>query len=260
MRRSTPVVPAASEAAKVPATITAIFWVTKLLTTAAGETISDGMVHAMAPVIAVTIGFVALLATMALQFRSPRYVPWTYWLAATMVSVFGTMAADVTHVALGVPYVVSTLTFAVVLALVFLVWNRREGTLSIHSIVTTGREAFYWVAILLTFALGTSVGDQVSEQFDLGYLTALWIFAAIIGAIVILHFAFHLNAILSFWLAYIMTRPLGASIGDWLSQSKDDGGLGLGTTNTSLIFLALILALVVYLTISKADRTPPDAT
>ena len=116
------------------------------------------------------------------------------------------------------------------------------------------------MAILLTFALGTSVGDQVSEQFDLGYLTALWIFAAIIGAIVILHFAFHLNAILSFWLAYIMTRPLGASIGDWLSQSKDDGGLGLGTTNTSLIFLALILALVVYLTISKADRTPPDAT
>ena len=245
MRRSTPVVPAASEAAKVPATITAIFWVTKLLTTAAGETISDGMVHAMAPVIAVTIGFVALLATMALQFRSPRYVPWTYWLAATMVSVFGTMAADVTHVALGVPYVVSTLTFAVVLALVFLVWNRREGTLSIHSITTPSREAFYWLVVVTTFALGTAAGDFTAIALHLGYLASGLLFTAIFLVPALGYWKLHWNGIFAFWFAYIFTRPVGASFADWLEKPRHAGGLDLGHPLVGGVLVAGIVVAVI---------------
>jgi hypothetical protein len=246
---------------KVPE-VTLWFWIIKILCTTVGETFSDYLSDTVGWGLTNTsyVMGAALLVVLAIQFSLKRYVPLVYWLAVVLISVVGTNITDNLTDNFGVSLAETTTIFAILLIAWFILWHTVEGTLSIHSIVTTGREAFYWVVILLTFALGTSVGDQVSEQFDLGYLTALWIFAAIIGAIVILHYAFHLNAILSFWLAYIMTRPLGASIGDWLSQAKDDGGLGLGTTNTSLIFLALILALVVYLTISKADRTPPDVT
>ena len=246
---------------KVPE-VTLWFWIIKVLATTVGETFADYLNETLGWGLSKTtyvMGALLILALVA-QFIVRRYIPVVYWLAVVLLSVVGTLITDNLTDNFGVSLAETTTIFAILLIAWFILWHTVEGTLSIHSIVTTGREAFYWVAILLTFALGTSVGDQVSEQFDLGYLTALWIFAAIIGAIVILHYAFHLNAILSFWLAYIMTRPLGASIGDWLSQAKDDGGLGLGTTNTSLIFLALILALVVYLTISKADRTPPDVT
>jgi uncharacterized membrane-anchored protein len=234
----------ATEAAKVPATITAIFWATKLLTTAAGETISDGMVHAMAPVLAVAIGFVALVAAMVVQFRAPRYVPWTYWLAATMVSVFGTMAADVIHVALGVPYVVSTVTFALVLALVFVVWSRREGTLSIHSITTPAREAFYWLVVITTFALGTAAGDLTAIAFKLGYLTSGLLFTIVFLIPALGYWKLHWNGVFAFWFAYILTRPVGASFADWLEKPRNAGGLDLGHALVGGVLVAGIVGAV----------------
>lgn len=245
MRSRTALVDQATEAAKVPATITAIFWVTKLLTTAAGETISDGMVHAMAPVLAVGIGFVALVAAMAVQFRSTRYVPWIYWLAATMVSVFGTMAADVTHVALGVPYVVSMTTFAVVLGLVFLVWSRREGTLSIHSITNPRREAFYWLAVITTFALGTAAGDFTAIALKLGYLASGLLFSVVFLIPAVGYWKLGWNGIFAFWFAYIFTRPVGASFADWLEKPHSAGGLDLGHPLVGGILVAGIVAAVV---------------
>jgi uncharacterized membrane-anchored protein len=159
---------------------------------------------------------------------------------------------------LGVPLAATTAVFAVALAITFAVWYNSEGTLSIHSIITTRREAWYWLAILFTFALGTAAGDLVAETFSLGYLVSAVIFAGVIGLVAIAHYVFHLNAVLSFWIAYILTRPLGASIGDYLSQAPADGGLGLGTTGTSALFLVAILALVSYLTVSRKDLLPAE--
>ena len=228
MDRSEPGVLERIEATKVPATITAIFWVTKLLTTAAGETVSDWMVHAIAPVLAVGIGFIALAVALAVQFRSTRYVPWIYWLAASMVAVFGTMAADVTHVAFHVPYVASTLTFALVLTGVFLVWNRCEGTLSIHSITSPRREAFYWLAVITTFALGTAAGDFTAIALKLGYLASGLLFTAIFLVPAIGYWKFRWNGVFAFWFAYVFTRPVGASFADWLEKPQHAGGLDLG--------------------------------
>lgn len=246
---------------KVPE-VTLWFWIIKVLCTTVGETFSDYL--------SVTRGWgltntsyvmgAALLMVLAVQFALRRYVAGVYWLAVVLISVVGTNITDNMTDNFGVSLPETTTIFSVLLIGWFILWHTTEGTLSIHSITTTRREFFYWVAILLTFALGTSVGDQVAERWDLGYLTAMWIFAAIIGAIVVARYAFRLNAILSFWLAYIMTRPLGASIGDYLSQPKDDGGLGWGTTTTSIVFLALILATVVYLSVSTVDRTPEAGT
>ena len=157
-----------------------------------------------------------------------------------------------------VPLTTSTAVFTVVLAAVLAIWYAIERTLSIHTIVTSRREGFYWLAILFTFALGTAAGDLVAEQYQLGYGVSAALFGAVIAAITVAHFRFGLNAVLAFWLAYILTRPLGASIGDWLSQPADNGGLGLGATNTSYLFLACILALVSWLTVTKRDRTPPE--
>ncbi|HEV7188333.1 MAG TPA: hypothetical protein VGN28_10610, partial [Blastococcus sp.] len=162
-----------------------------------------------------------------------------YWLTVVLISVVGTLLTDNLTDVLGVRLLTSTIVFAVALGLTFLVWYRTERTLSIHSVVTRRREAFYWLATLLTFALGTAVGDLVDEKF---------------GAIAVSHLVFRANAVLTFWLAYILTRPLGASLGDGLSQQKSDGGLGLGTTWTSLLFLAAILAVVTYLAVTKRDQ------
>jgi uncharacterized membrane-anchored protein len=179
-------------------------------------------------------------------------VPGIYWLAVVLISVVGTLVSD-NLVENGVTLEATTIGFSVALIAVFATWYAFERTLSVHTIYTTRREAFYWLAILFTFALGTSAGDFLSEQLELGYLAALGIFAGAIVVVAVLHFGLKLNAILSFWLAYILTRPLGASIGDYLASPTSEGGLGLGTNSTSVIFLSTILALVVFLAISKRD-------
>jgi uncharacterized membrane-anchored protein len=202
----------------------------------------------------------ALLAVLLLiQFRLRRYLPAIYWSVVVVVSVFGTLITDNLTDLHNLPLTTSTTVFAVILAVIFAAWYATERTLSIHSIVTTRREAFYWLAILFTFALGTAAGDLVAEKFDVGYALSIGLWGAIIALITLAWFVLKANPILTFWLAYIMTRPLGASIGDEMSQSSHKyGGLGLGTTDTSYIFLGSILALVIYLTITKRDQTPPE--
>jgi uncharacterized membrane-anchored protein len=245
---------------KVPE-ITFWFWVIKIMCTTVGETAADYLnVNLSFGLTNTTYVTGALLAVLLLvQFRLRRYVPIVYWAVVVVISVFGTLITDNMTDARNVPLATSTVVFAGILALVFSVWYAVERTLSIHSIVTTRREAFYWLAILFTFALGTAAGDLVAERFDIGYALSILIFAAIIGAIAFAHYVLKVNAVLMFWLAYIMTRPLGASIGDEMSQRGHRyGGLGLGTTGTSYIFLGCILALVIYLSITKRDVTSPE--
>lgn len=228
---------------KVPE-ITGLFWAAKVLTTGMGETTSDFLVHNVDPVVALGLGGVGLAASLALQFAVRRYIPWVYWLAVVMVSIFGTMAADAVHVVLGVPYVVSALVFLGVLSGVFFLWFRSERTLSIHSIDTRPREVFYWAAVLATFALGTAAGDLTAYSLNLGYLVSGVMFAAMI-ALAGLGFSLgRLAAIPAFWSVYILTRPLGASFADWTAMSSERGGLGWGTGSVSLGLAACITALV----------------
>jgi uncharacterized membrane-anchored protein len=242
---------------KVPE-VTIYFWVIKIMCTTVGETAADYLnVNLGFGLTNTTYMSAALLtAILAVQFRLRRYVPGVYWAVVVVISVFGTLITDNMSDHYHVPLTTSTPIFAAVLAVVFGVWYAFERTLSIHTIFTTRREAFYWLAILFTFALGTAAGDLSAEKFSLGYGVSILIFGGMIAAVAIGHYAFKLNAVLAFWLAYILTRPLGASIGDWMSQhSKKYGGLGLGTTGTSYIFLACILALVTYLSLTRRDVT-----
>jgi uncharacterized membrane-anchored protein len=241
---------------KVPE-VTAFFWIVKALTTAMGESTSDFLVHAMIPQIAVVLGGIAFAVALYLQFSKDRYVPWAYWLAVAMVGVFGTMCADVLHVGFGIPYVASTIFFAIALFVVFRTWYRSEGTLSIHSIRTPRRELFYWAAVLATFALGTAAGDFTAVTLGLGYFASALLFAVVIAIPALGYFRFGMNSILAFWFAYVVTRPLGASIADWLGKSSESGGLGLGTGPVSLVFAAMIAAFVYYLSRSRID-TPAD--
>jgi uncharacterized membrane-anchored protein len=241
---------------KVPE-VTAFFWIVKALTTAMGESTSDFLVHTLVPEVAVVLGAIAFTIALYLQFTKDRYVPWAYWLAVAMVGVFGTMAADVLHVGLGVPYVASTIFYAIVLALVFRTWYRSEGTLSIHSITMPRRELFYWAAVLATFALGTAAGDLTAVTLNLGYFGSILLFAAIIAVPAFGYFRFGWNPVLSFWFAYVMTRPLGASVADWLAVSHARGGLDLGPGPVSLAFAAAIAAFVHYLSKTGKD-TPSD--
>ena len=231
---------------KVPE-VTLYFWIIKVLCTTVGETAADFLNTNLGMGLANTTYVMAalLIATLVFQFRSRKYVPGIYWLAVVLISVVGTLFSDNLVDGYGIALQTTTIAFGVILAAIFAAWYASERTLSIHTIVTTRREAFYWLAILFTFALGTSAGDLASEQLNLGYLNSVFIFAALIGIVAVAHLRFRLNAVLSFWIAYILTRPLGASIGDYMSQTRGDGGLGLGTTGTSAIFLATILALVV---------------
>jgi uncharacterized membrane-anchored protein len=245
-----------SHLSKVPE-VTAFFWIVKALTTAMGESTSDFLVHTLVPEIAVVLGGIAFVAALWAQLGKDRYVPWAYWLAVAMVGVFGTMAADVLHVGLGVPYVASTVFYAVVLALVFRTWYRSEGTLSIHSIRTPRRECFYWAAVLATFALGTAAGDFTAVSLGLGYFGSILFFAAVIAVPALGYFRLDWNPILSFWFAYVVTRPLGASVADWLSVSHARGGLALGTGPVSLVFAAAIAGFVYFLSRSGRD-TPAD--
>ena len=233
--------------------VTALFWVIKGLSTAMGESTSDFLVHAMPPVAAVLLGFVAFTAALLLQFRVARYYAPAYWLAVVMVGTFGTMAADVLHVGLGVPYPVSSLLFAVGLAAVFVLWRRTEGTLSIHSVDTPRRELFYWAAVVATFAMGTALGDFTAYTLHLGYFPSALIFAAFIAVPAVGFRWLRWNAVFSFWFAYVLTRPLGASIADGLAKPASSKGLGLGSGLVALGFGLVIVALVAYLTVSEAD-------
>jgi len=241
---------------KVPE-VTAYFWIVKALTTAMGESTSDFLVHALVPEVAVVLGGIAFAVALYLQFSKDRYVPWAYWLAVAMVGVFGTMAADVLHVGLGVPYIASTIFYAIVLAAVFRIWYASEGTLSIHSITTPRRELFYWAAVLATFALGTAAGDLTAVTLGVGFFGSIVLFAAIIAIPAFGNFRLEWNPIFSFWFAYVVTRPLGASFADWLAVSHVRGGLALGTGPVSLVLAAAIAAFVYHLARTGKD-TPAD--
>ncbi len=233
--------------------ILVVFWVIKGLSTALGESASDFLVHAMAPELAVVLGFAGFVGALLLQFAMARYVAWTYWLAVVMVGIFGTMAADVLHVGLGVPYTGSTILYAVVLTFVFVAWQRTEQTLSIHTIDTARREAFYWTAVGATFAMGTALGDFTAYTLHLGYFPSAALFAAIILIPAVGYRWLRWNAVFCFWFAYVMTRPLGASIADGLAKPKAVSGLGLGNGPVLLALGVLILVLVTYLAITRID-------
>lgn len=237
--------------------VTAYFWAIKALSTAMGESTSDYLVHAMAPELAVLLGFVGFVIALALQFSRRRYVAWAYWLAVVGVGVFGTMAADVLHVGFGVPYIASTVLYGIVLVAVFVSWQRTEKTLSIHSINTDRREAFYWAAVVATFAMGTALGDLTAVTLNLGYLASGLLFAGVIAVPALGYWRLGWNPILCFWVAYVATRPLGASFADWMGKPQSAGGLGWGDGTVALILTFAIVCLVAFLTITRRDVQAP---
>jgi uncharacterized membrane-anchored protein len=238
--------------------ITIYFWVIKALSTAMGEATSGYLVHAIDPVVAVALGFVGFCAALALQFSMRRYVAWTYWLAVVGVGVFGTMAADVLHVRFGVAYAASTVFYGVVLLAVFIAWQRTEGTLSIHTVDTPRREAFYWAVVVATFAMGTALGDLTATTFHLGYFGSGLLFAGVIAIPAVGYWRLGWNAIFSFWFAYVATRPLGASFADWMGKPQSVGGLGWGEGPVALALSVAILCLVAYLAITRRDLQRVD--
>ena len=229
------------------------FWVIKALSTALGESTSDYLVHAMAAPLAVLLGFGAFVVALLLQLRQGRYVPWSYWLAVVMVGIFGTMAADVLHVALKVPYAATTVLYAAVLVAVFWTWDKTERTLSIHSIDTPRRELFYWAAVMATFAMGTALGDFTAHTVGLGYLASAAVFAGLICVPALSFAVLRRHAIFFFWFAYVVTRPLGASVADGLGKPKNVSGLGLGDGAVALALAVAIALLVAWLTVTGAD-------
>ncbi|HXQ58488.1 MAG TPA: hypothetical protein VN799_00270 [Acidimicrobiales bacterium] len=245
--------PAGARLARKVPEVTLYFWIIKLLTTAMGESTSDYLVYRIDPVVAVVLGAMALVAALALQLVVRRYIAWVYWLAVVMVAVFGTMAADVLHIRLHVPYDVSTALFGVSLVIIFVVWYRTERTLSIHSITTPRRELFYWATVLATFALGTAAGDMTAVTLHLGYLTSAVVFTIVIAVPAVAYYTVHLNEIVAFWFAYIITRPVGASFADWMGVAHRLGGLNMGRATVSAILTVLIVALVGYLTVTRLD-------
>jgi uncharacterized membrane-anchored protein len=233
---------------KVPEA-TVLFWIVKVLTTGMGETTSDFFAHHANPVIVVGLAGAALAVVLAVQLAVRRYVAWIYWLTVVMVSIFGTMAADVLHVGLGVPYLVSTILFVVLLGVIFAVWYASEKTLSIHSIYTRRRELFYWATVMTTFALGTAAGDMTATTLRLGYFSSGLLFVVLIAIPAVAYWRLRTNPILTFWLAYIVTRPLGASFADWLGVPPGRGGLDWGTGMVSLALAVLIAAFVARMTL-----------
>jgi uncharacterized membrane-anchored protein len=248
---------------KVPA-ITALFWVVKVLTTGMGEAASD-FLGAVSLLLAGAVGGLGIVAALLLQFRVRRHIPAVYWFAVAMVAVFGTMAADALHVVLGIPYALSTTVYALALAVVFLLWRRMEGTLSIHSITTRRREAWYWLTVLLTFALGTAAGDLTAFVLHLGYLgsAALFVVAIAVPAVA---WRLGANPVAAFWSAYVLTRPLGASAADWLGKPARLHGLGWGDGTVTAVAVVAIVLLVCWITlaghglIAGGGGQPPGAS
>jgi uncharacterized membrane-anchored protein len=235
--------------------LTIMFWTVKLVTTGVGETTSDFLVRTFDPVAVVLIAAAVFLICLGAQLSARRYVPWRYWSFVTMVAIFGTMVADVTHIVVGVPYPVSASVFGIALVIIFLVWRRVEGTVSVHSITTRRRELFYWATVLATFALGTALGDLTATTFALGYLASGLLFA-VLFAMPGLAYRLHLPATVAFWWAYVLTRPLGASFADWLAVDHSRGGLALGTLPVSAAGAVLIVAGVVAMQVGHARLRP----
>ncbi len=240
---------------KVPE-VTLFFWIIKVLATTVGETAADYLGTDLNLGLTTTTYVMSALLVIVLvfQFKGRRYVPGFYWLAVVLISVVGTLITDNLVDNFGVSLRTTTTAFALALTATFGAWYASERTLSIHTIYTTNREAFYWLAILFTFALGTAAGDLVSESLDVGYWKSALLFGALIGLVAIAYFSFKINEVLAFWIAYILTRPLGASLGDYVSQPRHDGGLGLGTTVTTAIFLLTILSIVIGWTLQQKKQ------
>jgi uncharacterized membrane-anchored protein len=237
---------------KVPE-VTLYFWIIKIMATTVGETAADFLIFNFKIGLTNTTYLMGALLAVALiaQFRTRRCVEWVYWLAVVLISIVGTLITDNLVDNLGVPLQTTVWLFGAALAVTFVLWYASEKTLSIHSITTTGREAFYWLAILFTFALGTAAGDLAAETMKLGYANSALMFAAMIGAVTVAYYGFRANAIAAFWVAYILTRPLGASFGDWLAQPMANGGLGWGTIGTSEAFLGAIMTLVLFVSLQR---------
>lgn len=233
--------------------ITVYFWIIKALSTAMGEATSDYLVHRLNPVPAVGLGFIGFLLALALQFSRHRYVAWAYWLAVVGVGVFGTMAADVLHVGFHVPYIASSILYAVILAAVFVTWQRTEKTLSIHTIDSPRREAFYWAAVVATFAMGTAVGDLTATTLRLGYGMSIVLFAGVILIPTVGYRWLGWNSIVTFWFAYVVTRPLGASFADWVGKPRSVSGLGWGDGRVSLVLTLVIACHVTFLAVTRRD-------
>jgi uncharacterized membrane-anchored protein len=244
---------------KVPE-VTIYFWIIKILCTTVGETGADNLSakHNLSDATLAYYTGAILCVVLLVVFLLNRYVPLAYWSGIVLISVVGTLITDNLSDNHGVALTTTTTIFSIAVLASFAVWYGSERTLSIHTIVTLRRELFYWVTVLFTFALGTAAGDLIAEKSGLGYFKSILLFGGAIAIITVAHLRFKLNAVLAFWAAYILTRPLGASIGDWLSQPKSDGGRGLGPTTTSYIFLAIIFALVVFLSVTRVDQTPPE--
>jgi uncharacterized membrane-anchored protein len=258
VRRDEVRVPATSGASKVPYRITAYFWIIKILTTAMGEALADFMALRYSPVLAGVVGTLVFAVALVLQFRARRYRVWIYWFAVAMVAVWGTLAADGLHIKLGVPYALSSAFFAACLVVVFVAWYATERTLSIHSITTPRRELFYWATVLATFALGTAVGDLTATTLHLGFLTSGLMFTGLICLPALAYWKLGLNSVLAFWIAYVLTRPLGASYADWLGVPHRYGGVGLGRGLVALILSVVIVGFVAYLAVSRKDVQPGE--
>lgn len=245
--------PAGGQAFNRVPRVTVDFWLIKLMAVTMGETAADFLAVNLGLGLTATSLLMAAVLCVALipQVEAMSYVPWRYWLAVVLISIVGTLVTDNLVDNFGVSLVTTTVAFTLALVATFWAWYRSEGTLSIHKVTTDRREAFYWLAILFTFALGTAAGDLIAEKLGLGYLTTGLLFGVVIAAIAFAHFALKMNGILAFWLAYILTRPLGASFGDLLSQPRKYGGLGFGTIVTSALFLAVIVGIVLYMTLTN---------
>jgi uncharacterized membrane-anchored protein len=244
-------------ATKVPQ-ITVSFWIAKIASTGMGESLADYGYARYGTFVDGAFGAVLLIGALILQFRTRRYNTWIYWLAVSAVAVTGTMAADGLHVVVGLPYTVTTALYAVILAVIFVAWYTTEGTLSIHSITTVRREAFYWATVMATFALGTALGDLTAFTMKIGFFSSAILFLVLICIPLVAHWKLRMNSVLAFWFAYTITRPLGASVSDWMGVSHRLGGLGLGRATTALILVVPILIAVAYMAISHVDidRSP----
>jgi uncharacterized membrane-anchored protein len=237
-----------------------LFWIAKAASTALGEALSDFSIRALDPVVAVLLGFAFFMLALGWQLTRRRYVPAIYWLAVAAVGVFGTMAADVVHVVVGLPYAASAALYAAALASVFVLWRRSEGTLSVHDVTTTRRELFYWAAVVGTFALGTAVGDLTAVTFGLGYFASILVFAGVIVVPILGWRMAWWDGVFAFWFAYVLTRPFGASITDWLGKPVQEGGVGVGAGWVSLALAGVMVMLVLVMHLARRGSRAPTAT